>query len=90
MIRSIIGYNNSIYSTTNLTLLQLLLDYISTQNPFDLYLNSRFFQQCNIKHKNRIKLFFSEIDKKIENLKKNQRNKQSEQTVFTVVFKSNL
>lgn len=50
---AIIAYNNSIHSSTGYTNLELILGHTNSRDPYDLFLNDRFYKDYVTNHINK-------------------------------------
>ncbi|KAK9719685.1 hypothetical protein QE152_g22548 [Popillia japonica] len=63
---AIIAYNNTIHTTTGLTLLELTFGHTKTHDPFDICYDRTFYNNYLTRHINRLKLLYTKLGVRLQ------------------------
>lgn len=66
---ALIAYNNSIHASTSYTPLELILGHTNSRDPFDMFLDTRFYKEYVNDHINKLNLIYENIKEKIHTTK---------------------
>lgn len=75
---ALLAYNNTVHSVTNLKPYEVITGHLKTESPFNIDIDQRLMNNYILNHRDKIKLLYSDLNKRIQNTKENVISKINE------------